>query len=104
MAAINQLVAINQGVNGSEFTYDRWGKRVRMVEKVSGATTSDRRFVWCGIEICEERDSLASHVFHAVAVLSRGPEFVESRQKNRWLSLSKPPMVPSTGSGTGSDA
>lgn len=55
--AINQLVAINQGVNRSEFTYDGWGKRVRMVEKVSGATTSDRRFVWCGMEICEERGS-----------------------------------------------
>ena len=42
--AINQLVALNQGVNRSEFTYDGWGKRVRMLENVSGSTTGDRRF------------------------------------------------------------
>jgi len=73
--AINQLVAINQGVNRSEFTYDGWGKRVRMVEKVSGATTSDRRFLWCGLEICEERDSAGSTVvkrFFAQGVQDNG--------------------------------
>jgi RHS repeat-associated protein len=51
----NRLTAINQGTHRSEFTYDGWGHRVRIVEKTNGAVTSDRRFVWCGMVLCEER-------------------------------------------------
>lgn len=46
-----------------------------MVEKVSGSTTSDRRFLWCGMEICEERDSSGGTVikrFFSQGVVDNG--------------------------------
>jgi RHS repeat-associated protein len=54
---VNRLTAINQGTHRSEFTYDGWGHRVRIVEKDNSLVTSDRRFLWCGTTICEERDA-----------------------------------------------
>jgi RHS repeat-associated protein len=33
-----------------------------MVEKDNVSVTSDRRYVWCGVELCEERDSTGSTV------------------------------------------
>jgi RHS repeat-associated protein len=45
------------GTSCSEFSYDGYGRRIRIVEKVDGATTSDQRFVWCGSTLCEERNS-----------------------------------------------
>ena len=53
----NQLVAVNLGPNRSEFSYDGSGRRVRAVEKTNGVIQSDKRFLWCGTELCEERDS-----------------------------------------------
>jgi RHS repeat-associated protein len=58
----NRLTAVNQGTHRSEFTYDGWSHRVRIVEKDSSVVTSDRRFLWCGTSICEERDSSGSTV------------------------------------------
>jgi RHS repeat-associated protein len=55
--AENRLIAVVQGALRSEFTYDGIGRRVRIVEKDGAATTSDKRILWCGVEICEERDS-----------------------------------------------
>jgi RHS repeat-associated protein len=55
--ALNQLTAINQGTHRSEFTYDSDGRRVRMVEKENGATVEDKRFLWYGYGIAEERDA-----------------------------------------------
>jgi len=55
--AENRLLAINNGTLRSEFTYDGLSRHVRIVEKNSGNTTLDNRFLWCGEEICEERDS-----------------------------------------------
>lgn len=55
--ALNQLTAINQGTHRSEFTYDSDGRRVRMVEKENGATVEDKRFLWYGFGIAEERDA-----------------------------------------------
>ena len=55
--AVDRLIAVVQGSNRSEFNYDGADHRVRIVEKVSGNVTSDRRFIWCGMEICEERDA-----------------------------------------------
>ncbi len=51
--AENRLIAVNQGTPRSEFTYDGARRRVRIVEKANSVVTSDRRFVWCGSEICE---------------------------------------------------
>jgi RHS repeat-associated protein len=55
--AENRLTAVNSGVQRSEFTYDGLSRRVRIVEKTSGATTSDMRFLWCDEDLCEQRDS-----------------------------------------------
>ena len=55
--AEDRLIAVNQGTLRSEFVYDGEGRRVQIVEKSSGVVTSDRRFLWCGTEICEERDA-----------------------------------------------
>lgn len=40
----------------TEFAYDAFWRRVKIVEKNNGSTTSDKRFVWCDLETCEERD------------------------------------------------
>jgi RHS repeat-associated protein len=58
----NRLTAVNQGTHRSEFTYDGWSHRVRIVEKDNSAVTSDRRFLWCGMIICEERDGTGGAV------------------------------------------
>jgi RHS repeat-associated protein len=58
----DRLVAVNQGVLRSEFSYDGAGRRIRIVEKNNGVVTSDRRFVWCGRQMCEERDASGSVV------------------------------------------
>ena len=55
--ALDQLTAINQGTHRSEFTYDGEGHGVRIVEKENGATVEDRRFIWDGPGIAEERDA-----------------------------------------------
>lgn len=61
--AADRLVAVNHRTGTapgtrSEFTYDGLGRRVRIVERnASGAVTSDKRYVWCGIGICEERNA-----------------------------------------------
>jgi RHS repeat-associated protein len=55
--AENRLIAVNQGTHRSEFTYDGLGQRVRIVEKDNGTPTSDKRYVWCGIKPCQERDA-----------------------------------------------
>jgi len=53
--ARNQLVAVTVGTHRSEFTYDGQQRRVRIVEKESGATQSDTNVLWCEMEVCEER-------------------------------------------------
>lgn len=57
--AVNRLVKIVYGSGGStEFTYDGLGRRVKIVEKDGSSTvTSDKRFVWDGLAIVEERNS-----------------------------------------------
>ena len=53
--AENRLTAIVIGANRSEFTYDGLERRVRIVEKQSGTTVRDARFIWVGGAIGEER-------------------------------------------------
>jgi RHS repeat-associated protein len=55
--AENRLTAINNGTQRSEFSYDGLSRRIRIVEKTSGATTSDLRYLWCAEDLCEQRDS-----------------------------------------------
>jgi YD repeat-containing protein len=60
--AENRLVAVTIGTHRSEFTYDGFSRRVRIVEKDNAAVTSDIHLLWCGSEICEERDSTGATV------------------------------------------
>ena len=55
--AEQRLVGIVRGTNQSLFFYDGLGRRARIVESSGGLTAADRRFVWCGTEICEEWDA-----------------------------------------------
>jgi RHS repeat-associated protein len=55
--AARRLVSLTNGAHQSEFSYDGFGRRTRIVEKQSGVVTSDKRFLWCGSSLCEERDS-----------------------------------------------
>jgi RHS repeat-associated protein len=61
----NHLIAVNQGTHRSEFTYNGLGQRARIVEKDNGAVTSDKRFVWCDEQLCQERDASGSTVTKA---------------------------------------
>lgn len=55
--ALDRLVAVNTGTQRTEFTYDGLSRRVAIRQLVNGVEVSLRRFVWCGSEICEERDA-----------------------------------------------
>jgi RHS repeat-associated protein len=60
--AENRLVAVVSGTHRSEFAYDGFGRRVRVTEKDNGSVTTDRRLVWCELNICEERDAAGTSV------------------------------------------
>jgi len=57
--AANRLTAINYTATNlrSEFTYDGLSRWVKIVEKDNGVPTSEKRFVWEGHSIAEERDA-----------------------------------------------
>ena len=55
--AENRLVAVAKGTQRSEFSYDGLGRRSRIVERTNGAIQSDNCLMWCGTQICEQRDS-----------------------------------------------
>lgn len=51
----NRLISVASGSRNTEFTYDGVGHRVGVRVMANGAEVSNRRFVWCDNEICEER-------------------------------------------------
>jgi RHS repeat-associated protein len=53
--AEHRLTSVTSGIQKTEFTYDGLGRRVGLRQLVNGAEVSDRRFVWCDNELCEER-------------------------------------------------
>lgn len=55
--AQDRLVAINTGNQRIEFTYDGLSRLASLRRLTNGVEASFRRFVWCGSEICEERDA-----------------------------------------------
>ena len=57
--AEDRLTAVSTGTHRSEFTYDGMSRRTRIVEKESGIVMNDKRLIWCGSSICEERDAVA---------------------------------------------
>jgi RHS repeat-associated protein len=60
--AADRLVAINNGPNRSEFTYDGLGRRTKILEKFNGVAQNTNLFLWCGTELCEQRDSTGGTV------------------------------------------
>jgi RHS repeat-associated protein len=67
--AENRLVAVTIIATGhrSEFGYDGLGRRVEIIEKDPDATqtlqvTSDKKYLWDGVEIAEERDAIGGIV------------------------------------------
>lgn len=53
--AEQRLVSISSRNQETHFTYDGIGRRVGIRRVVNGAEVSNRRFVWCDSEICEEQ-------------------------------------------------
>jgi RHS repeat-associated protein len=50
-----RLTAVNTGNQSTQFAYDGLGRRVGIRKLVNGSEVSNRRFIWCDNEICEER-------------------------------------------------
>jgi RHS repeat-associated protein len=55
--AADRLIAINIGTHRTEIQYDGLGRRAHLTEKYSGTITGEKRFLWFGNELCEERDA-----------------------------------------------
>ncbi|HWX20794.1 MAG TPA: RHS repeat-associated core domain-containing protein [Candidatus Binatia bacterium] len=55
--AEDRLVAVNNGALRSEFSYDGFSRCVQILEMNNGSTTSTKRFVWSGAQMCEERNA-----------------------------------------------
>jgi RHS repeat-associated protein len=53
--AEQRLISVTTGNQNTEFAYDGLGRRVGIRLLVGGAEVSNRRFIWCDKEICEER-------------------------------------------------
>lgn len=60
--AEDRLVAIVNGTNRSEFTYDGIGRYARIVEKSGTTVTSDTRYLWIGSVLKEQRDAAGTTV------------------------------------------
>ncbi len=60
--AVNRLTAINGPTNRSEFTYDGFGRRVKILEKQNGVPVTTNYYLWCGTELCEQRNSTGGTV------------------------------------------
>lgn len=74
--AENRMAAVNQGTRRSEFTYNGANERTRIIEKDGATVLSDRRYLWCGLKPCEERDGAGTSVtrrFFALGVQESGP-------------------------------
>ncbi|MEZ5400772.1 MAG: RHS repeat-associated core domain-containing protein [Bryobacteraceae bacterium] len=52
--ARNRLVAIERGGRRSEFRYDAFDRRIRIIEKDGGNVIDDTELVWCGGAVCEQ--------------------------------------------------
>jgi RHS repeat-associated protein len=61
-----RLTAIIKGSVRSEFTYDGFGRRIRIVEKEGGNVVRDNTYLWCDAELCELRDSSGANVLKQI--------------------------------------
>ena len=60
--AANRLMSVTGPTNQSLFTYDGLGRRVQIIEKTNGVAYATNTFVWCGQELCEQRDLTGTNV------------------------------------------
>ena len=63
--AANRLVSITTITNQTRqslFIYDGLGRRVQDIEKVNGVATSTNKYLWNGMELCEERNNIGTTV------------------------------------------
>jgi RHS repeat-associated protein len=60
--AEHRLVAIIRGSRRVEMSYDGMGHRTRITQRDNGTITRDRRYLWCGSDLCEERDATGTNV------------------------------------------
>jgi RHS repeat-associated protein len=79
--AANRCTATNQGAHRTEFTYDGASRRVKIVEKDNGSVTGTKQFVWCGSEMCEERDgsNLVTKRYYPVGTQVAGVAYFYTR-------------------------
>jgi RHS repeat-associated protein len=61
----DRLMAIEMRPAGSvfsrsDFSYDGLGRRTRVIESTNGVQESEKWFVWCAAELCEQRDYIGS--------------------------------------------
>lgn len=74
--AADRLVAVNSGNQRTEFAYDGFSRLVGLRQLTNGSQISLRRFLWCGREICEERDdagAVTKRFFRQGMRLESGP-------------------------------
>jgi RHS repeat-associated protein len=64
----NRLAAVTKGSHRTEFAYDGFGRRTRIVEKDNGTVLTDRHFVWIGLDLCEEREADGTKVLKRFSV------------------------------------
>lgn len=61
--AENRLIAVSNATSRVEFAYDGLDRRTRITVKNSAnVVVSDRRYLWCGTQLCEERDATGGAV------------------------------------------
>jgi YD repeat-containing protein len=56
-AADRTTAIVRYATNRTEFAYDGLGRRVQVIEKLNSTALSTNSYVWCGTELCEERDA-----------------------------------------------
>ncbi len=74
--AKDRLVAVVAGNQRTEFTYDGQSRLASLRLLTNGSQASLRRFVWCGNQICEERDgsgTVTKRFFDQGAKIESGP-------------------------------
>lgn len=74
--AEHRLISVSSGNQTTQFTYDGLGRRVGIRQSVDNSEVSNRWFVWCDDEICEERtvnNSVSKRFFQQGIQLNGGP-------------------------------
>ncbi len=61
-AADRTTAIIRNTTNRTEFAYDGLGRRVQVIKRTNGVAGSTNKYVWCGTELCEERNNTGATV------------------------------------------